>query len=380
LTTVHDLSPGRSLPNPIVVEVTNVTWNAGKSRRAEVAFTDTEGNELRLIDYEGANISVDWQPGRRYKISRCGVQEGSGKFDVELAPSKKTRIEALGPTQTTHLLVIGDTHVGRTTHPGTGERINPGKSFRTAIQYGIDRGIDAVVHAGDIFHESATPTDADYVDAHVFAPLATADIPFYYVTGNHEAQSGTELLEQRDGSLVTNLDCTGTTINSHVRLFGTNHYSNGDLPWRNITFPDTVAEPVSLLIIHQTLEQLSGPGTNAVDLTCLHRRFNGCFDFILSGHHHDAIQDTWKDTPVMYTGAAEHMSTNENPVDRVAWLLKSQIAHTSQTSKYRLRLVDQPQSVSLRTERMIRLGISERIANGVLSSCSLSVASLNSSK
>jgi len=285
-----------------------------------VELVDLAGNELRLVDYDGANISIDWTPGHRYKISRCGVQKGGGGFDVELAPSKKTRIEPLGP-QTTHVLVLGDTHVGRTTHPGTDERINPREAFKIAVQYGIDKGVDAVVHVGDIFHESATSSDADYVDTHVFAPLAAADIPFYYVTGNHDANPGTKLLEEWEGSLVTNLDCTGTTLNSHVRLFGINHHANGDLPWRDITFPDTVPESVTILILHQTLEQLSGPGAKAVDLTRIHQRFNEDFDHILSGHHHDATRDTWNKTPVMYTGAAEHMSTNDDPVDRVAWLL-----------------------------------------------------------
>jgi hypothetical protein len=88
LITVDDLSPGRSLPGSIVVEVTDVNWNV-ESRRAEVKLIDPAGNELRLIDYDGANISIDWTPGHRYKISRCGVQKGGGGFDVELAPSKK---------------------------------------------------------------------------------------------------------------------------------------------------------------------------------------------------------------------------------------------------------------------------------------------------
>jgi hypothetical protein len=40
-----------------------------------------------------------------------------------------------------------------------------------------------------------------------------------------------------------------------------------------------------------------------------------------SGDHHDAYRNHWGDIPVMSTGAAEHMSTNDNPDDRVAWLL-----------------------------------------------------------
>lgn len=322
MLTVDDLSPGQSLPAPIEVEVTAVNWNPRRSRRAEIKLIDAEENQLRLIDFEGAELSVDWKTNHRYRISRCGVQKGGQGFDIDLAPSKKTRIEPLGPANaTTQLLVIGDTHVGRTEHPRTDEGIAPRHAFSTAIDHAISQDVDAVIHTGDIFHESATETHADFVDTYVFAQLANANIPFYYVTGNHSSQAGNEVLKQRTGTLATKLDSGGVPINSQVRVFGIDHHDNGDIPQNEVAFPADHSEPFSILVIHQTIEQLSGPSPRTVDLEWLHGQFRGEFDYIIAGHHHDASQTTWQNTPVMYTGAAEHMSTNTDPDDRVAWLL-----------------------------------------------------------
>lgn len=306
----------------MVVGVTDVEWDQKKSRRAYVTLADTDGNRLGFVDYAGADISTDWTVAHRYRISRCHVQDGSEGTDFELAPSKRTQIEPLGPVQDcTRILVVGDTHIGRTSHPKTGEDIDPIGSFSAAVDYGIDQNVDAVVHAGDIFHETATQVGAFFTDGDVFEPLASAEIPFYYVRGNHSAAAGDAILSKRDGTVAVNLDTAGTTVGPSVRLFGIDHHPEGDLPWADLEFPGSVPESVSILVVHQTLEQLSGRGPKSVDLSRIRSRYGGQFDCIVAGHHHDAMHETWRGIPVLYTGAAERMSTNNDSDDRVAWLL-----------------------------------------------------------
>lgn len=322
VVTADDLSPGNDIPEPMVVVVRDVTWKPSKSRRAEVELTDRANNPLRLVDYDGAEISVKWKENHRFRIARCKVQRVGKGHDVELAPSKRTTIEPLGPdTPDTQILVIGDTHVGRTEHPKSGEKINPIGAFSRAVDYGIEQAVDAVIHVGDIFHESAGRVQALLVDQLVFDQLAKVGIPFYYIKGNHESPPGNEVLANREGDYVTHLDAAGVQVSSSIRLFGVDHYSGGAMPFSNIGFPDTVSEPVSVLILHQTLKQLSGHKPESVDLNQIVRRCGGYFDMVLSGHHHDAHCATWQDVPVIYTGASERMSTNDEPVDRVAWML-----------------------------------------------------------
>lgn len=117
------------------------------------------------------------------------------------------------------------------------------------------------------------------------------------------------------------LDTGGKAVGSDIRLFGIDHYSDGDLPWNILVFPDSVNESVAILVVHQTLTQLSGHSPASVDLNRIHQRFGGRFDYIISGHHHDAKRRDWRGVPLMYTGATERMSKNNNPTDRVAWLL-----------------------------------------------------------
>ncbi|MFC7238438.1 exonuclease SbcCD subunit D [Saliphagus sp. GCM10025317] len=322
MATIENLSPGDRLSGPMVFTVTEVCWDPEVARRAEVALVDCRGNELRLVDYEGAKISIDWKRNHRYRISRCAVQAGGGGYALELSPSKRTEIDSIGPIErTAGILVIGDTHVGRTTHPRTGETIDPIGAFSAAVDYGIEQDVDAVVHVGDIFHDTATAVQAKAVEQRVFDPLAEAGIPFYYVRGNHSAEPGDELLASRDSVQVSRIDTSGISVKSTVRLFGIDHHPEGKLRWHTLEFPNAVSEPVSILILHQTLEQLSGPGRKSVDLYQIQRRFGSQFDSVVSGHHHDARSKKWRGVPVMYAGAAERMSKNVDPVDRVAWLL-----------------------------------------------------------
>lgn len=306
----------------MTVTVTDVNWDVNKSRRARVEMEDSTGTPLYLVDFEGANISIDWTPDFRYRISRCSVNKGRGGYKVYLETSKKTKIVKLGPVEDTiQLLVIGDTHVGRRTHPDTGEKIDPLGALSTAVKHGIDQDVYAVIHVGDLFHESVTLVQEYFVNQRIFRPLRDAGIPFYYVSGNHESGLENDPLKEAAGNPAINLDTQGMTIGDDVCLYGIDHYEMGNIPWNDLQFPDQMDKSISILVLHQTLRQLSGAGPKSVNLNQIHRRVPKQFDCIISGHHHDAVRKTWNGTTVLYTGAVEKMSTNDDPVDRVAWFL-----------------------------------------------------------
>jgi DNA repair exonuclease SbcCD nuclease subunit len=113
----------------------------------------------------------------------------------------------------------------------------------------------------------------------------------------------------------------GEQVGSDVRIFGIDHHEGGSFPWGQLNFPDAVSESVQILVLHQTLRQLSGSKVGSIDLKRIRRRFQGRFDLILSGHHHDAMIEDWNGTTVIYTGASEHMSKNSDAIDRVAWFV-----------------------------------------------------------
>lgn len=322
LVTVDDLTAGGTLPEPIIVEVVSVDWHPGKKRRAEVELRDTAQNSLKLIDYEGAEILANWEKNHQYRISSCNVTARGRGHDIQLAPSKRTVVEPLDSTQqSTQVLVVGDTHIGRTEHPKTKEEIDPLGALIAAAEYSVDQEIDAVVHAGDVFHGNTTRIQALRTRQRVFERLNEAGIPFYYVRGNHESTPGNRLLNDLEGTAVFNLSTTMTAVGTDVQLFGIDHHPEEDFPWGDLVFSKNGCGRVSILVLHQTLRQLSANQAKSIDLSRIQRRFDGTFDFVVSGHHHDATTGSWNGTPVMYTGAAERMSTNKDPTDRVAWLL-----------------------------------------------------------
>jgi predicted phosphodiesterase len=324
LVTVNDLIPGRPIPAPIVVKVTDVIWDSVKSRRAEVELVDSVGNPFRLVDFDGANITIEWKSNHRYRISKCSVNEGGGGYELELATSKKTEIVPLGPdSSTTELLVVGDTHVGREEHPGTGEVIDPIGAFSSIVDYGLEVGVDAVIHTGDIFHNTVKKEDINLAKKQVFSRLRKASTPFYYVRGNHGTEAGYDLLTEKTNDYISGLDSRGTAVKDDVRLYGIDHHEMGDIPWNNLNFPEALREEVSVLVLHQTLEQLPGSNGQSVDVKRIQSRAPRQFDFIVSGHHHDASCTKLNGSTVMYTGAAECMSKNKDPIDRVAWLIRS---------------------------------------------------------
>ncbi len=316
------------------VTVSDVTWNPESSRRAEVLLTDSTGNSITLVDYSGANNSAEWAVGYRYRISNCKVLGGSSGENLYLAPSKKTRIEALGPESSdTQLLIIGDTHIGREEHPGTGQSIDPINALAKAVKYGIDRGVDAVVHVGDIFHDSAIEKHGAVTQLEVFNPLIEAGIPFYFIRGNHASEAGEKLLDVMTDQLARHLDTNGIAVDSDTRIFGIDHVHGTEFSPHQYQFPQTVPESTNVLVLHQRLKQLSGANRRNVDLNQLQRQFSRQFDAVVCGHQHDGDRTMWNGIPVLYTGASEFMSINEGSNDRIAWLLSVE-DHRVNLSRY----------------------------------------------
>jgi DNA repair exonuclease SbcCD nuclease subunit len=281
-----------------------------------------DDTQIQFVDYSGAEISTNWTTGERYRIAGCRVHRDSTGNGVYLAGTKQTEITHVESGQDPiQLLIVGDTHIGRTVHPGTGAKIDPLAALAKAVEYGIEQQVDGVVHVGDIFHESVTAGQAGFTLIDVLEPLAEAEIPFYYIQGNHIGELGQLLLEGDDSRSAVHLDTSGVSVGSTVRLYGIDHIPGETFQNKVIRFGTPDPGEVSILVLHQTLKQLSGASAKSVDLRDLQAAFGRPFDAVVCGHHHDATYEMWLGKPVLYTGASEHMSTNENASDRLAWLL-----------------------------------------------------------
>ena len=326
-----DLVAGEDLPEPFVATAVGINTDTARKRQAEITLEDDAGNQVLFVDYDGAELDIDWRQGTRYRVTDCPVQPGDQHHRVTLAPGKRTEVTAVGTSDAeATLLILGDTHVGRSRHPGNGSRIVPIGVFEIAVAVAESIGVDAVVHTGDIFHDNGvSQTEFDIVDERIFDRLAEHDIPFYYVTGNHGTRASKQFLRKQTAQreLVTNLTPAGVEIGRAVRLCGVDRRRDGTFDASEHAFPTITAE-LGLLVLHHTVRQLQPSHRRGIDdgweVDLDDLPFGGAdeFDLVISGHHHSAKRDAVGTAEAVYAGAAESMSTQPDPDDGLVWLLK----------------------------------------------------------
>ncbi|MEF8979205.1 MAG: DNA double-strand break repair protein Mre11 [Haloarculaceae archaeon] len=95
----------------------------------------------------------------------------------------------------TRVIHTGDTHLGYQQYHRPERREDFLDAFRGVVRDAVDGDVDAVVHAGDLFHDRR-PTLPDIMGAlSVLRTLDAAGIPFLAVVGNHEAKRDAQWLD-----------------------------------------------------------------------------------------------------------------------------------------------------------------------------------------
>lgn len=296
--------------------VTEVEASSDRNRNAEVYFNDTEGNESYLIDWQRTSLGIDWVPGRTYILSDLSVKKGGQGYRVYLDLTSKSEVIRIGKSPSeTRLVIMGDSHVGRRRHPRRKRSIDCATQFQKAIQQAVDLEADAVIHTGDVFHNRVTEEDLRVVKGSIDI-LREHEIPFYYITGNHECREGIELLEDHQNrDVITHLAPEGTNIGDRVVFHGIDHHSPDTFPTQSVRQRDRTGD-LRILVLHQTLSSVrDGDG---VDLP---KSILAEYEYVLSGHLHDAEQHDWQTGTVLYAGLTEWLSRKPSPSTPPVWLL-----------------------------------------------------------
>jgi len=120
----------------------------------------------------------------------------------------------------TRILHTGDTHLGYQQYHRPARREDFLAAFDRIATDAIEDGVDAVVHAGDLFHDRQ-PALEDIMGAMaVLRRLDDAGVPFLAVVGNHEAKRDRQWLDLFESmGLATRLGSDPVTVGD-VDLYG----------------------------------------------------------------------------------------------------------------------------------------------------------------
>jgi DNA repair exonuclease SbcCD nuclease subunit len=214
----------------------------------------------------------------------------------------------------TRVLHTGDTHIGYQQYHSPERRADFLSAFEAVIDDAIEMAVDAVVHAGDLFHDRRPDLPDLMGTLAALRELDAAEIPFLAVVGNHESTRGGQWLDlfERLG-LATRLGDDPVAIDS-VAFYGLDHVPEsrrGDLDYE-FTRPaasERATDPTHRVLVGHGLFT---PFAHANwETETVLNESTVAFDAVLLGDNHapgiERVDDVW----VTYCGSTERASASE---------------------------------------------------------------------
>ncbi|WP_299332010.1 DNA double-strand break repair protein Mre11 [Haloplanus sp.] len=207
----------------------------------------------------------------------------------------------------TRVIHTGDTHVGYRQYHSPDRRQDFLDAFEAVIGDATAANVDAVIHAGDLFHDRR-PDLPDLLGVlSALRDLSAADIPFLAVVGNHEATRGSQWLDLfSDLGLATRLDDAPTVVDD-TAFYGLDHVPRSRRDDLDYEFTPHDADTAALVahglftpFPHADWETETVLEASTVD-----------FDAVLLGDNHVPDRAEVDGTWVTYCGSTERASTDE---------------------------------------------------------------------
>jgi DNA repair exonuclease SbcCD nuclease subunit len=210
------------------------------------------------------------------------------------------------------LLHTADTHLGYRQYHLSARSEDFRAAFERVARDAVEAEVDAVVHAGDLFHDRQ-PALSDVMDAmSVLRVLDGAEIPFYGIVGNHEAKRDRQWLDLfSEMGLATRLDETPTVV-GEVALYGLDFVGRAQREGFEPAFespPPSVSR--TALVTHGLFEPFDHGDWDARELLAAS---SVEFDAMLLGDDHTPARrriETPTETWLTYPGSTERASASE---------------------------------------------------------------------
>ncbi|MFD1564077.1 DNA double-strand break repair protein Mre11 [Haloarchaeobius amylolyticus] len=209
----------------------------------------------------------------------------------------------------TRVIHTGDTHIGYQQYNSPERRRDFLEAFRSVVEDAVADDVDAVVHAGDLFHDRR-PSLVDLQGTiDVLRTLSDADIPFLAVVGNHESKRDAQWLDLfADLGLATRLGAEPVVVGDAA------FYGLDFVPRSRRDDLEYVFDPVPETADHATLVShgLFEPFAHADwDTETVLEQSTVDFDAVLLGDNHKPDTAEVRDTWVTYCGSTERASASE---------------------------------------------------------------------
>ncbi|WP_226481665.1 DNA double-strand break repair protein Mre11 [Natrinema amylolyticum] len=209
----------------------------------------------------------------------------------------------------TRVIHTGDTHIGYQQYNSPERRRDFLEAFRSVVEDAVADDVDAVIHAGDLFHDRRP----DLVDLQgtvdILRTLSDADIPFLAVVGNHESKRDAQWLDLfADLGLATRLGADPIVVDD-VAFYGLDFVPRSRREDLTYDFDAVPADADhASLVSHGLFEPFAHADW---DTETVLAESTVDFDAVLLGDNHkpDTVEvlDTW----VTYCGSTERASASE---------------------------------------------------------------------
>jgi DNA repair exonuclease SbcCD nuclease subunit len=209
----------------------------------------------------------------------------------------------------TRVIHTGDTHIGYQQYHSPERRQDFLDAFEQVVEDAIATDVDAVVHAGDLFHDRRPDLQDLLGTLSALRTLSDAGIPFLAVVGNHESTRGGQWLDLFENlGLAVRLGADPYVL-GNTAFYGLDHVPQSrrdDLEYQfsphDADFATLVSHGLFTPFAHANWETETVLTESNVD-----------FDAVLLGDNHKADEAQVDGTWVTYCGSTERASASEEP-------------------------------------------------------------------
>lgn len=202
-----------------------------------------------------------------------------------------------------------DTHLGYRQYHRPERADDFMEAFSQVIDEAIDRDVDAVIHAGDFFHDSRPSTSTIQAALTLLRRLAENDIDFLAVVGNHEGTQGAQWLDIfSELGLAVHLGGGQPYKVKNTAVYGLDHIPESRQNQISLDFEPSDAA-YSVLVMHGLVDPVSSFGTwNAEHIL---GQSPVQFDAVLLGDDHKPEIEWINGTVFSYPGSTERTAIDQ---------------------------------------------------------------------